>query len=57
MRKILAIALNTYKESIRDKLLYNLLMFALLLIGGSVILSTLTVLHRRSTAAQQRVAA
>lgn len=46
MSKILVIALNTYKESIRDKLLYNLLIFALLLIGGSVILSTLTVGER-----------
>jgi ABC-type transport system involved in multi-copper enzyme maturation permease subunit len=46
VNKILVIALNTYKESIRDKLLYNLLMFALLLIGSSVILSTLTVGER-----------
>jgi len=46
MNKILVIALNTYKEAIRDKLLYNLLIFALLLIGGSVILSTLTVGER-----------
>jgi ABC-type transport system involved in multi-copper enzyme maturation permease subunit len=46
MSKTLVIALNTYKESIRDKLLYNLLIFALLLIGGSVILSTLTVGER-----------
>ncbi|HUJ79550.1 MAG TPA: ABC transporter permease [Nitrospiria bacterium] len=46
MSKIVVIALNTYKESIRDKLLYNLLIFALLLIGGSVILSTLTVGER-----------
>jgi ABC-type transport system involved in multi-copper enzyme maturation permease subunit len=46
MNKILVIAFNTYKEAIRDKLLYNLLIFALLLIGGSVILSTLTVGER-----------
>jgi ABC-type transport system involved in multi-copper enzyme maturation permease subunit len=46
MSKILVIAFNTYKESIRDKLLYNLLIFALLLIGGSVLLSTLTVGER-----------
>ena len=46
MSKIAAIALNTYKEAIRDKLLYNLLIFALLLIGSSVILSTLTVGER-----------
>lgn len=46
MSKILVIALNTYKESIRDKLLYNLLIFALFLIGSSVILSTLTIGER-----------
>jgi ABC-type transport system involved in multi-copper enzyme maturation permease subunit len=46
MSKILAIALNTYKESIRDKLLYNLLIFALVLIGGSVVLSSLTLGER-----------
>lgn len=46
MMKIAVIAFNTYKESIRDKLLYNLLIFALLLIGSSVILSTLTIGER-----------
>jgi len=46
MSKIIVIALNTYKESIRDKLLYNLLIFALFLIGSSVILSTLTIGER-----------
>ncbi|MEW6325477.1 MAG: ABC transporter permease subunit [Nitrospirota bacterium] len=46
MSKIAVIALNAYKETIRDKLLYNLVIFALLLIGSSVILSTLTVGER-----------
>jgi len=43
MKTIAVIAFNTYKESIRDKLLYNLLIFALFLIGSSVVLSDLTV--------------
>jgi len=46
MQKIAVIALNAYKETIRDKLLYNLVIFALLLIGSSVILSTLTIGER-----------
>ncbi len=41
--KILAIALNTFKECIRDKILYNLLIFAMLMIGLSAFLSKLTI--------------
>ena len=41
--KILAIAFNTFRENLRDKLLYNLLVFALLMIGSSVLLSRLTL--------------
>jgi len=41
--KILSIGLNTFRENLRDKLLYNLLVFALLMIGSSVILSRLTL--------------
>jgi len=47
--KILAIAWNTFRESIRDRILYNLLIFALLLIVSTVALQELTV------ATQQRV--
>jgi ABC-type transport system involved in multi-copper enzyme maturation permease subunit len=43
MMKLTAIAYNTFKEAVRDKILYNLLMFALLMIGGSILLATLTV--------------
>ncbi|MBI2876292.1 MAG: ABC transporter permease subunit [Candidatus Tectomicrobia bacterium] len=42
VRKIGVIALNTLREAIRDKILYNLLLFALLMIGVSVFLGTLT---------------
>ena len=41
--KLAAIAYNTFKEAIRDKILYNLLIFALLLIGGAILIATLTV--------------
>jgi ABC-type transport system involved in multi-copper enzyme maturation permease subunit len=41
--KILTIALNTFKECIRDKILYNLLIFAMLMIGLSAFLSKLTI--------------
>ncbi len=41
--KLLAIAYNTFKEAVRDKILYNLLFFALLMIGGSILIATLTV--------------
>lgn len=43
MRKIGAIAVNTFREAIRDKILYILVFFALLMIGGSILLSTLTL--------------
>lgn len=41
--KVLAIAVNTFKETIRDKILYNLLFFALLMIGSSYFLSELSL--------------
>ncbi len=41
--RILSIAFNTFRENLRDKLLYNLLFFALLMIGSSLLLSTLTL--------------
>lgn len=43
MRKVFAISINTFKETIRDKILYNLLIFALLLIISSIALGELTV--------------
>ncbi|MHB8482277.1 MAG: ABC transporter permease subunit [Nitrospiria bacterium] len=43
MYKILIIAYNTFREAIRDKILYNLLVFALVIIGASYLLSTLTL--------------
>lgn len=43
MRRILSISLNTFRETLREKLLYNLLIFALLMIGSSILLSRLTL--------------
>ncbi|MBI3077400.1 MAG: ABC transporter permease [Deltaproteobacteria bacterium] len=41
--KVLAIALNTFREAIRDRILYNLLIFALALIVLSLFLRTLSI--------------
>jgi ABC-type transport system involved in multi-copper enzyme maturation permease subunit len=42
MRVIRAIAISVFKESVRDKVLYNLVLFAVLLIGVSYLISQLT---------------
>jgi ABC-type transport system involved in multi-copper enzyme maturation permease subunit len=42
MRVIRSIAINVFKESVRDKVLYNLVLFAVLLIAASYLLSQLT---------------
>ncbi|PIE61908.1 MAG: hypothetical protein CSA29_00735 [Desulfobacterales bacterium] len=43
MNKVLAIGLNTFKESIRDKIFYSLLFFAVILILFSTVLGKLTI--------------
>jgi Cu-processing system permease protein len=45
MRRIIVIALNTFRENLRDKILYNLLLFAVLLMGASVLLADLTIME------------
>jgi ABC-type transport system involved in multi-copper enzyme maturation permease subunit len=42
-RKIGYVALNTYRETVRDKVLYNLVLFALLMIGSSYVLGAISV--------------
>jgi ABC-type transport system involved in multi-copper enzyme maturation permease subunit len=42
MRATAAIAINVFRESVRDKVLYNLVLFAILLIGASYLLGQLT---------------
>lgn len=46
MWSIGVIALNTFRENLRDKILYNLLLFAVFLIGGSAVLGKLTVMEQ-----------
>ena len=41
--KLWAIAFNTFRENIRDKILYNLLVFAVLMIGLSIALGQMTI--------------
>ncbi len=41
--KIITIALNTFRESIRDKVLYGIVLFGILFIGASRILKPLTI--------------
>jgi len=43
IRTALTIAHNTFREALRERLLYNLLVFALVLIGGSLTISQLTL--------------
>jgi Cu-processing system permease protein len=42
MKATAAIAVNVFRESVRDKVLYNLVLFAILLMGASYLLGQLT---------------
>ena len=42
MNATAVIAVNVFRESVRDKVLYNLVLFAILLIGASVVIGELT---------------
>lgn len=42
MRKIFTVAHNTFTESIRDRVLYSLIFFALIMIASSLVLSTIS---------------
>ena len=41
--KVGVIALNTFRESVRDRVLYNLVLFVLILVGASIFISELSV--------------
>jgi ABC-type transport system involved in multi-copper enzyme maturation permease subunit len=43
--RILVIARNTFRENIRDRILYNLILFALIMIFSSIVLGQLTLGH------------
>jgi Cu-processing system permease protein len=47
MHQVAVIALNTFRENLRDKILYNLVLFAILLIGASILLADLTIMEHR----------
>jgi ABC-type transport system involved in multi-copper enzyme maturation permease subunit len=42
-RRVRAIALNTFRESVRDRVLYNLILFVLILVTASVFVSELSL--------------
>jgi ABC-type transport system involved in multi-copper enzyme maturation permease subunit len=42
MRAVRYVAINVFRESVRDKVFYNLVLFALLLIGASILIGQLT---------------
>jgi ABC-type transport system involved in multi-copper enzyme maturation permease subunit len=42
-RRITAIALNTFRETVRDRVLYNLVLFAIILVIGSIFVSELSI--------------
>ncbi len=43
MHKIVAITLNTFRESVRDRVFYSLLTFAVIMLAFSLVLSNLTI--------------
>ena len=42
-QRVTAIALHNFKESVRDRVLYNLVLFALLLIGAAILFGSISV--------------
>lgn len=43
MSKVVLVARNTFRESVRDRVLYNLIFFALLMIGASLLVGQLAI--------------
>lgn len=43
MQRVTAIALNTFREAVRDRVLYNLIAFALLLIGTAILFGEISI--------------
>jgi ABC-type transport system involved in multi-copper enzyme maturation permease subunit len=46
-RRIKTIAINAFRESVRDRVLYNLILFVLILVGASIFVSDLSI-HQES---------
>lgn len=47
MSRIVAIASNTFREAVRDRVLYNLILFALIMIGASLLIGQITIAVQR----------
>jgi len=43
MQRIMTIALGAFKESVRERVLYNLIVFALLMIGAAILMGSISV--------------
>src|SRR3970040_2425609 len=43
MQRVAAIALNTFREAVRDRVLYNLIVFALILIGTAILFGEISI--------------
>jgi len=43
MRNVWAVAANTFREAVRDRVLYNLVFFALLMIGAAVLVGQISI--------------
>ncbi len=43
MRRAGVVALNTFREAVRDRVLYNLVFFALLMIGASIVVGQISI--------------
>src|SRR3989338_7287140 len=43
MQRVAAIALNTFREAVRDRVLYNLIVFALLLMGTAILFGQISI--------------
>src|SRR3989304_1988418 len=43
MQRVGAIALNTFREAVRDRVLYNLIVFALLLMGTAILFGQISI--------------
>jgi len=43
INRVRAIAFNTFREAVRDRVLYNLIVFAFLMIGASLLLGQITI--------------
>ncbi len=54
---IAVIAVNTFRESLRDRILYNLLFFALFLIGASVVMADLSIAEQERIVTDMGLAA